>query len=220
MYKKRGIVRCVVFFFIFMSTQSFASSEFIKKSAFGDTNIQPEVLALGLKALHCASVKGVNRKADILTIIDYSKPSSEKRMWVLDLKKQSVAMEELVAHGSGSGANLAKKFSNKTNSHQSSIGVFLTGEPYRGKNGLSLRLDGLENGVNDKARRRSIVLHGANYVSDHFVKQYGRLGRSWGCPALDKKLIAPTVEKIKEGSLVFAYYPDNEWLEKSEFLHC
>jgi len=217
---KRKVLSVFVFFIMLIAGRGVAVAAMTKKAPFDNSNLEPEVLALGLKAFHCASVKGVHRKYDTLTIIDYSKPSSEKRMWVLDLKNQRVEMEQLVAHGSGSGNKQAKKFSNKVNSHQSSIGVFVTGEPYRGKNGLSLRLNGLEEGVNDKARSRSIVIHGAKYVSDKFAKQYGRVGRSWGCPAVDQKVIKPTVNKIKEGSLVFAYYPDNHWLEQSEFLHC
>lgn len=219
MYKNK-IISFFALLFAFVTTHSVASSEFTKKTPFGNKNIEPEVLALGLKAFHCANVKGVARKSDVLTIIDYSKPSSEKRMWVLDMKNQSVALEEFVAHGSGSGTHKAKTFSNKTNSHQSSIGVFVTGKPYQGKNGLSLRLDGLEKGVNDRARARSIVVHGAKYVNEKFVKLYGRLGRSWGCPAVDQKLVKPTVNKIKDGSVVFAYYPDDDWLSKSEYLHC
>lgn len=217
---KNNILFLLAFFLILTTKPSFAFSELTRRPPFSNTSIDPNVLALGLKALHCVNLKGLNRNHEVLTIIDYSKPSSEKRMWVLNLRKKRVELEQLVAHGSGSGDEKANIFSNKNDSHQSSIGVFVTGEPYQGKNGLSLRLDGLENGVNDKARQRAIVVHGANYVNDQFVKRYGRLGRSWGCPAVDQKLAEPTIKTIKDGSVVFAYYPDNNWLKQSEFLHC
>lgn len=217
---KKSFVYLIALFLLFVSKSSLAFSELTKRSPFGRSSLDPSVLALGLKALHCVNLKGLTRNHEVLTIIDYSKPSSEKRMWVLNLKKNRVEMEQLVAHGSGSGDNKPKKFSNNNNSHQSSIGVFVTGEPYQGKNGLSLRLDGLETGVNDKARQRAIVVHGADYVNDQIVKSYGRLGRSWGCPAVDQNLIEPTINTIKNGSVVFAYYPDNHWLEESEYLHC
>ena len=187
---------------------------------FTSTGLDPKVLQLGLKALQCASKKGVNRRDDYLTIIDYSKPSSEKRLWVLDLKNNRVAINELVAHGANTGQKQAKHFSNKDGSHQSSLGVYVTGNTYTGKNGYSMRLLGLENGFNDHALSRAIVLHGASYVSDQYIKRFGQIGRSWGCPAVEKAKAAPTINKIKGGSLVFAYYPDHHWLNRSNFLHC
>lgn len=184
-------------------------------------NIDPKVLALGLKAYNCVSKKGLAVKNEVLTIIDYSKPSTQKRMWIVDMKKKMVALEQLVAHGTGSGDHIkAKSFSNKINSHQSSIGVFVTGETYLGKNGLSLRLKGLEKGINDKAESRAIVIHGADYASDNFAKRYGRLGRSWGCPAIDPKHTKKTINHIKGGSVVFAYFPDKKWMKQSSFLNC
>lgn len=183
-------------------------------------NIDPKVLELGMRAYNCAIKMGKASRDEVLTIIDYSKPSSEKRLWIVDIEKKKITSEQLVAHGSGSGEHKSTRFSNKNNSHQSSIGVFRTAESYGGKHGLSLRLDGLEKGINDKARSRNIVIHSAHYVSNSFLDQHGRLGRSWGCPAVEPKKIKETIHKIKGGSVVVAYYPDQQWMKKSEFLHC
>ena len=146
---------------------------------------------------------------ETLTVIDYSKPSTERRLWVFDLKSKELVYEELVAHGQGSGANMATQFSNADESHQTSLGLFVTRDTYVGKNGYSLRLDGLDRGVNDRARERAIVMHGAPYVSEQFVKANGRLGRSWGCPAVSADVVAKQmIDRVKGGGLVFAYYPD------------
>lgn len=182
--------------------------------------LDPKVLNVGLKAYQCASKKGLT-KNQTLTIIDYSKPSTQKRMWVLDMDKGKVAMQELVAHGSGSGNNKANHFSNKSGSHESSIGVFLTAtHSYIGQHGTALRLRGLDKGFNDHALARAIVVHAAPYVSGYYAKIHGRLGRSWGCPALEPSKTKPTINKIQGGSVVVAYYPDNRWLQQSEYLHC
>ena len=150
--------------------------------------------------------KGVIQK-DILTIVDYSLSSKENRLWVIDLKKNSVIFQSLVAHGRNSGNEFAKTFSNKPESYKSSIGLYLTGETYYGKHGYSLRLDGLEKGVNSNARDRAIVVHGADYVSESFIKQNGRLGRSLGCLALSQELTKEVIDTIKNKSCLFVYYP-------------
>ncbi len=179
--------------------------------------INPKVLQLALKAHQKANAMGVAKKST-MTIIDYSMPSTARRMWVVDMKKNKVIYNTLVAHGSGSGGNVAQRFSDVPGSLQSSLGVFVTGKTYQGKHGLSLTLHGLEQGINGNAERRKIVVHGANYVNDNMAKNLGRLGRSWGCPALDTRLSTPVINTIKEGSLVFAYYPDDKWLKRSKFL--
>ena len=153
-----------------------------------------------------------------LTIIDYSRPSSEKRLWVFDLKTHELLYEELVAHGQGSGGNLATLFSNADDTHQTSLGLFVTEGTYVGKNGYSLRLGGLDAGVNDRARERAIVIHGAPYVSEAFIRANGRLGRSWGCPAIRSNVARAMIDRVKEGGLVFAYYPDQHWLKSSKYL--
>jgi len=180
--------------------------------------IETDVLGMALGAASCAVKSGAVDAPDTLTVIDYSKPSSERRLWVFDLKSKELLYEELVAHGQGSGANMATQFSNNDESHQTSLGLFVTRDTYVGKNGYSLRLDGLDRGVNDRARDRAIVMHGAPYVSEAFVKANGRLGRSWGCPAISAAVAKQMIDRVKGGGLVFAYYPDAGWIKTSKYL--
>ena len=180
--------------------------------------IETDVLEMALGAASCAVKTGAVKGPETLTVIDYSKPSSERRLWVYDLKTKQLLFEELVAHGQGSGANLATQFSNDDESHQTSLGLFVTSDTYVGKNGYSLRLDGLDKGVNDRARERAIVMHGAPYVSQAFVKATGRLGRSWGCPAISEVVARKMIDTVKGGGLVFAYYPDAQLLKTSKYL--
>lgn len=182
-------------------------------------NLNPYVLTLGLKAYACARQRGYDRQ-EVLTIIDYSLPAVEPRMWVIDLRHLRIKYNELVAHGEKSGDMVGKYFSNDMNSHESSLGVFLTANSYNGKDGYALRLKGLEPGYNDNALRRAIVFHGADYVSANRVMSRGQLGRSWGCPALAKNMARPTIDTIKDGTLVFAYAPQGGYLRHSEYLHC
>ncbi|MEG1586496.1 MAG: murein L,D-transpeptidase catalytic domain family protein [Bacteroidales bacterium] len=162
--------------------------------------------------------KITNHKKDILTLIDFSKPSTEERLYVLDLKNKKLLFKTHVAHGRNSGANYATSFSNKSGSYKSSLGFYLTAETYQGKNGYSLKLDGLENGVNDKARERAIVIHGAAYANPVSVKSAGRLGRSLGCPALPQKLNKPVIDTIKDGSVLFIYAKDDTYARSSKFI--
>jgi hypothetical protein len=179
-----------------------------------------EVLDLALRAYQCGHAKG-EFSQPILTVIDYSLPSTAKRLWVIDLTRRKVLFNELVAHGVNSGDTYPSAFSNVIGSRQTSLGLFRTDEPYYGRHGLSLRLSGLEYGVNDRARERAIVMHGAPYVSDRTVSTYGRLGRSWGCPALPQEANQRVIDRIQYGSAVFAYYPDRNWLHTSRYLnHC
>ena len=152
----------------------------------------------------------VFKKKNILTIIDYSKPSGEDRFFVIDLEKKKVLFKCLVAHGKNSGESIATSFSNQSGSLKSSTGFFLTAETYVGENGYSLRLDGLEKGINDSARFRDIVIHGADYVSRKFIEANGRLGRSWGCPALPLEVSKDIIDIISEGSCLFVYSADKE----------
>lgn len=180
--------------------------------------IQTDVLEMALGAATCAVRSGSVDGPKTLTVIDYSKPSSERRLWVFDLRSKELLYEELVAHGQGSGANMATEFSNDDESHQTSLGLFVTRDTYVGKNGYSLRLDGLDQGINDRARERAIVMHGAPYVSEAFVKSNGRLGRSWGCPAISAAVAREMIDRVKGGGLVFAYYPDAGWIKTSKYL--
>ncbi len=154
----------------------------------------------------------------IITIIDYTKPSTEKRFFVIDLAHKVLLYKCYVAHGKSSGENYAGRFSNQSGSSESCLGFFVTAETYNGKNGYSLCLDGIEKGFNDNARKRSIVIHGADYVSQAFIYKYGRLGRSWGCPALPKDLSKEIIDCIANGSCLFIYGKDNDYLINSGFL--
>jgi hypothetical protein len=194
---------------------SFARADFDSTSI---GNIETDVFKMALDAASCAVRTGAVSAPETLTVIDYSKPSSERRLWVFDLKAKELVYEELVAHGQGSGANMATQFSNEDESHQTSLGLFVTRDTYVGKNGYSLRLDGLDRGVNDRARDRAIVMHGAPYVSEQFVKANGRLGRSWGCPAISAVVAKQMIDRVKGGGLVFAYYPDARLLKTSKYL--
>jgi hypothetical protein len=152
---------------------------------------------------------------DIVTIIDFSKPSTEKRLFILDLKTQELLYHTFVAHGKNTGVNMATKFSNNKGSNQSSLGLFRTGESYQGKHGYSLRLDGLEKGFNDNARSRAVVMHSAYYVSENFIERHGRLGRSWGCPAVPVEFSREIIDLIKGGSCLYIYANDINYLENS-----
>ena len=185
----------------------------------GIQSLDNKVLRLALGAVACARSSGKVQNDRLLTVIDYSRASTQPRLWVLDLEHEQLLFEELVAHGRGSGENFATRFSNADGSHQTSLGLFRTADTYVGGNGYSLRLDGLEAGFNDRARERAIVMHGAPYVSNDNVRTVGRLGRSHGCPALRPSIARSVIDTIKQGSLVFAYYPDKNWLQGSRFLN-
>jgi hypothetical protein len=180
--------------------------------------IDAEVLDLALRAAACAVRSGAVSDPGTLTVIDYSRPSTAERLWVYDLQKRALLFEELVAHGRESGDNYPTQFSNIPDSRQTSLGLFRTADAYVGSNGYSLRLDGLDKGFNDRARDRAIVMHGAWYVSREVVRAQGRLGRSWGCPAVRAAVAHELIDRVKGGNLVFAYYPDAKWLSTSRYL--
>lgn len=149
--------------------------------------------------------EGLIENPNVITIIDFDKTSNEKRFFVVDLLKHKVLFNSFVAHGQKTGGLSAENFSNRVNSHQSSLGFYLTDNTYFGKHGLSLRLDGLERGLNDNARERNIVVHSADYVSADFINKNQRLGRSWGCPALPDENYEEVIAFIKDKSLLFIY---------------
>jgi hypothetical protein len=178
--------------------------------------LSPKVLAMALDAMAAAHARGVSGRDDVLTLIDYSLPSTTPRLWVLDLVHGEVLYHELVAHGRGSGDLYATSFSNQPDSLQTSLGLYLTAGTYQGGNGYSLRLRGLDKGFNDRAEKRSIVMHGAWYVSPEHARDQGRLGRSWGCPALSEATARPVIDTIKGGTFLFAYGGDPTWLHAAQ----
>jgi hypothetical protein len=155
------------------------------------------------------------RNKDIITIIDYTKPSTEERLFIIDLKNNEILYKSLVAHGKNTGLNLAQEFSNASGSLKSSPGFYSTAETYFGKHGYSLRLDGQEPAINDKARQRAIVIHGANYVSQKFIEKHHRLGRSWGCPALPLLQTKEIIDLIKGGTCLYIHTDDQNYLKNS-----
>jgi hypothetical protein len=179
----------------------------------------PKVIGLALSALDCALTQGMS-PARNLTVIDYSLVSTKPRLWVFDLVTGKLLFQELVAHGMNTGKNFARNFSNTYGSRQTSLGLFRTKETYVGANGYSLRMEGLENGFNDKAMERAIVFHGADYVDLKLAKKLGHLGRSHGCPAVRRGVARKVIDTIKGDQFLFSYYPDQQWLAKSQFLNC
>ena len=182
-------------------------------------DLDPEVLLTAVSAMQCA-VAGGAAPADRLAVIDFSLPSSEQRLWIFDLAGRQLLLQDLVAHGQGSGDNFAQTFSNIEGSHQSSIGLFRTQESYVGRHGYSLRMDGLEPGFNDLARQRAIVIHPADYVDPSWIQQHGRIGRSHGCPAVRPEIASMVVDSLKGGQFMFSWYPDDHWLATSSLINC
>jgi len=179
-----------------------------------------KVLALALEARDCAIATGKFKNSEHLAVIDYTLPSTQKRLWVFDIAHGRLLYAEHVAHGRGSGGNIATQFSNVDGSYQSSLGLFAGAETYTGENGYSLRMDGLEPGFNDRARERLLVMHGAEYVDPVQALKQGRLGRSWGCPAVRREVAQGVIDSLKLGQPIFAYANDATWLQDSRFLHC
>ena len=172
-------------------------------------------------ALHAAATavqRGDVTDPGTLTVIDFSQPSTQPRMWVYDLRTRTLLFEDLVSHGRGSGVTMATSFSNLPDSNRSSLGLYRTAETYVGKHGYSLRLDGLEPGFNDRARERAIVMHAAEYVNAATARAQGYLGRSLGCPAVRPEISRQVIDSVKGGGLLFAYYPDPQWLKTSKYL--
>jgi hypothetical protein len=180
----------------------------------------PKVLSLAAHAAECARKQGLLQGFHHLAVIDYSLPSTKPRLWVFDVDRGRLLFEELVAHGRNTGEKVAERFSNVEGSKMSSLGLFQTTDTYYGNNGYSLRLRGLDQGFNDNALSRAIVMHGAPYVSEAIAARLGRLGRSWGCPAVRQEVARVVIDTLKGGALLFAYYPDSKWLNESPLLKC
>jgi hypothetical protein len=180
----------------------------------------PQVISLATRAAECARRKGLLEGFRHLAVIDYSRPSTEPRLWVFDVERRRLVFQELVAHGRNTGEKAAERFSNVEGSKMSSLGLFQTTETYYGSNGYSLRMRGLDAGFNDNALARAIVMHGAPYVSEAIAERLGRLGRSWGCPAVRQEVARTVIDTLKGGALLFAYFPDRKWLSESPMLQC
>jgi hypothetical protein len=223
---KRIVLASAIAFSLFTASAALAGQA-VKHGRFSDgltasllrqaPGLRVEVLRLALDAATTAEERGLVRRRDVLTVIDYSLPSTQPRLFVFDLAARKLLFRELVAHGKNSGGNITNFFSNSPGSLATSLGLFVTEDPYIGGNGYSLRLKGLEEGVNDMALDRAIVMHGASYVSRAAIQALGRLGRSWGCPAVRQEVARSIINTVRGGSAVFAYYPEKTWLATSEF---
>ncbi len=161
----------------------------------------------------------LNTRRSILTVCDFTRSSSQYRMWVLDLEKKKIIIHHYVAHGQGTGDEFAKAFSNVNESHQSSLGFFVTGDTYQGQHGTSLRLHGMDAGWNNAAYDRAIVIHGADYVCRESVQAQGRIGRSWGCPAVNEKLAPEIINAIRGGTALYIYYPNKQYMKTAYWLN-
>lgn len=170
-------------------------------------------------ALHAYSVANAAHlvKNPMLTVVDYSLPSNQQRMWVFNMNTDQLLYKTYVAHGQNSGLTNATQFSNKDSSKQSCLGTFVTKDTYYGKHGNSLRIQGLEQGYNDHALSRDIVVHSAAYVAPNYIKSNGRAGRSWGCLAVGPQIAPKIIQAIKGGSVIFSYYPDASYLAQSHY---
>lgn len=180
----------------------------------------PGVIALAVQARACALRHGDADANARLAVIDYSKPSTQKRLWVFDVANDKLLFREHVSHGQGSGDNIATRFSNVEGSYASSLGLYRTAETYIGGNGYSMRMDGLDPGFNDNARMRAIVMHGAWYANPDLIRTQGRLGRSQGCPALREGIARVVIDSIQQRQLLFAYADDAQFLQRGRSFAC
>lgn len=183
-----------------------------------ELGLSKQAFVEGIKGYNYLRNQGKLDNDDILSIVDFSLPSTQKRLFVIDLHNLKLLFNTYVAHGRNSGKEFANKFSNSPESNMSSLGFYITQQTYNGEHGLSLRLEGEEKGINDNAASRAIVIHCADYVSEATIKALGYIGRSLGCPALPKKYTKPIIETIKDGSCLFVYSPSKKYLSKSEIL--
>lgn len=195
------------------------AAEIYRSISFESNTLNPEVFEkafLGFTNLKKAGK--LPETSNLISIVDFSLSSTQKRLWVIDLEKKVVVFNSLVAHGKNTGEEFATAFSNTESSYQSSLGFYITESTYNGSNGYSLKLLGMDPGYNDAALQRAIVMHGADYVSEDFIKSQKRIGRSWGCPAVPRALAEPIINTIKGKNVLFIYYPDEQYLSTSEWL--
>jgi hypothetical protein len=202
------------------SASALADVQLVAQLAQAAPAANPQVLTLATRAADCARRQGLLDGFRHLAVIDYSLPSTQPRLWIFDIARGRLLHQELVAHGRNTGERLAERFSNVEGSKMSSLGLYQATETYYGSNGYSLRLRGLDAGFNDNALSRAIVMHGAPYVSEAIAERLGRIGRSWGCPAVRPEVARTVIDTLKGGALLFAYYPDRKWLAESPLLRC
>lgn len=203
------------------TTSTVSSSEALYKSITFEEGheLNEEVFFKALTGFENLKKAGLlNQDAHLLTVCDFSMSSNTKRLWVIDTEEKKVLFNSLVAHGKNTGEEFATNFSNTNSSLQSSLGFYITDATYNGDNGYSLKLLGMDKGFNDAAYKRAIVMHGADYVSEEFAATHKRIGRSWGCPAVPRDLTQPIINTIKGRNCLFIYYPDQNYLSKSEWL--
>ena len=197
--------------------EQWSTSAIDRYTCIADTNLSYDAFEAAYKGYYHLMIQGKLKQDKYLTVVDFSVSSSKKRLFVIDMEKDSIIYNTLCAHGKNSGREYATKFSNKSGSHMSSIGFYITSTTYRGKYDLALRLEGQER-TNSRARSRGVVMHGAKYANPSFLENYGMLGRSYGCPALPMDIAKPVMNTIKGGSCFFIYYPSNYYLSKSKLL--
>ena len=178
-------------------------------------NINQEAIQIAVAGYQKLRSLGKLANLQYLTIADFSKPSNEERLFIIDMQLMQVVVKSLVAHGRNSGTKMAHQFSNQLSSFQSSLGFYVTGGIYNGKHGASLELNGVEKGINDQAKERAIVIHGADYVSNKLIQQQGYIGRSLGCPAVPNNQVATIINTIKGASCLFIYAPNAAYAKKS-----
>lgn len=184
-----------------------------------DIGLDEVVFDKAIIGLNNLLLKGKLIRNNVISIIDFSQSSNSKRLYIIDLKNEQVILNTYVAHGRNSGEEFANQFSNEENSFQSSLGFYVTDKTYRGNHGISLRLKGIEAGINDGAEQRGIVIHGASYVTQDFIKKNGRLGRSLGCPAVSEEMCLPVINATKNGTCIFIYKSDKFYSENSEMIN-
>ncbi|HET9278413.1 MAG TPA: murein L,D-transpeptidase catalytic domain family protein [Flavitalea sp.] len=183
-----------------------------------DQGLSVDVFEMALKGMEKLLQSGITQKDNIIAIADFSQPSTNKRLYIVDLDNYELKFRTWVAHGRRSGAEMASHFSNKVSSNQSSPGFYVTGSTYQGKHGYSLKLEGVETGINDNASRRAIVIHGADYVNPNIIPKLGYIGRSQGCPAIPMNLHRPVIDQLKDGACLFIYSPADSYIKKSSLI--
>ena len=201
-----------------VSTVEAASNLIYDSLQLGKLGLTKAAMLYAYKGQQYLAEKGLINKSDILTVCDFSQPSTKKRMYIIDVKNFKVLMNTYVAHGRNSGLEYAERFSNKMESLESSLGFYVTKNTYFGKHGLSLRLSGLERGINDNAEARDVVVHGAQYIGEQRADA-AYMGRSFGCPAVPQVLASKVIDLIKDGTCLFIYHPSDDYLQNSTILN-